>query len=131
MSGPASAYQATAIKTAGPGQLILMLFDGALRFMATAAAGFEEKDLTTQIETIHNNLIKAQRVLRELQTSLDMNKGSEFSQRMFALYDYMIAQLTEANLGKKPEPIQIVRTLLEPIRDAWAQMLAQSNGLTA
>jgi flagellar protein FliS len=131
MSGPASAYQATAIKTAGPGQLILMLFDGALRFMATPAAGFEEKDLTTQIETIHNNLIKAQRVLRELQTSLDMNKGGEFSQRMFALYDYMIAQLTEANLGKKPEPIQIVRTLLEPIRDAWAQMLAQSNGLTA
>jgi flagellar protein FliS len=131
MSGPASASQATAIKTAGPGQLSLMLFDGALRFRATAAAGFEEKDLTTQIETIHNNLIKAQRVLRELQTSLDMNKGGEFSQRMFALYDYMIAQLTEANLGKKPEPIQIVRTLLEPIRDAWAQMLAQSNGVTA
>jgi flagellar protein FliS len=108
-----------------------MLFDAALRFMATAASGFEEKDLIRQIETVHNNLTKAQKVLRELQTSLDKEKGGEFSERMFALYDYMIAQLAEANLSKKIEPIQVVRSLLEPIRDAWAQMLAQSNSVAA
>jgi flagellin-specific chaperone FliS len=43
----------------------------------------------------------------------------------------MIAQLAEANLSKKIEPIQVVRSLLEPIRDAWAQMLAQSNSVAA
>lgn len=128
---PAKAYQAAAIKTATPGQLVLVLFDGALRFMATAMSGFRESDLPTKIQVIHTNLIKAQRILRELQASLDMEKGDEFSQRMSALYDFMIAQLTEANIAKKPEPIHIVQNLLGQIRDAWAQVLSQSNRIPA
>ncbi len=127
----AKRYQAVAIDTAPPGQLVLMLFDGALRFMATAVAGFKEADLPERVEAVHNNLIKAQNVLRELQTSLDMEKGGEFSERMFALYEYMIAQLNKANLDKDARPIRVVEKLLEQIRTAWAQMLAQSSGVAA
>jgi len=89
----ARCYQAAAVKTAPPGQLILMLFDGALRFMATAAAGFQEPEPAKRIEKIHLNLIKAQNILRELQACLDLEKGGEFSERMFALYEFMIAQI--------------------------------------
>jgi flagellar protein FliS len=127
----AKRYQAVAIDTAPPGQLVLMLFDGALRFMATAVSGFKEADLPKRVEAVHNNLIKAQNVLRELQTSLDMEKGGEFSERMFALYEYMIAQLNKANLQKDARPIRVVEKLLEQIRTAWAQMLAQSSGVAA
>ncbi|HEX4666334.1 MAG TPA: flagellar export chaperone FliS [Chthoniobacterales bacterium] len=127
----AKRYQSVAIDTSPPGQLVLMLFDGALRFMAIASAGFEEKDLAKRIETIHNNLIKAQNILRELQATLNMEKGGEFSERMCALYDYMIAQLNEANLTKDPHSIRIVEKLLGQIRAAWAQMLAQSNSVAA
>jgi len=127
----AKRYQAVAVDTAPPGQLVLMLFDGALRFMAIASAGFEEKELPKRVEVVHNNLTKAQNILRELQATLDMEKGGEFSERMSALYHYMIAQLNQANLSKDPNPIAIVERLLGQIRAAWAQMLAQSSSVAA
>lgn len=127
MVEPGKRYQATAINTASPGQLILMLFDGALRSMGIAVAAFKETDRTRQIECIHNNLIKAQGILRELQASLDLEKGGEFSQQMHRLYEFMIEQLNEANLKKSVTPIQIVESLLSQIRDAWAQMLVPSG----
>jgi len=127
MVEPGKRYQATAVNTASPGQLVLMLFDGALRCMGIAVAAFKETDRTKQIEGIHNNLMKAQGILRELQASLDREKGGEFSHQMHRLYDFMIEQLNEANLKKSVTPIQIVEGLLGQIRDAWAQMLVQSS----
>ena len=127
MVEPGKRYQAIAIETASPGQLILMLFDGALRFMAAAVAAFEETERTKRIESIHNNLSRAQSILRELQTSLDQEKGGEFSQRMHPLYEFMIEQLNDANLKKDVKPVQIVESLLRQIRDAWAQMLVQPS----
>ena len=127
----AKSYQAVAVKTASPGNLVLMLFDGALRFLSTALIGFQHEEPGKRNEEIHNSLIKAQRILRELQCSLDMTAGGEFSQRMFALYDFMIGELRKANMTKEPAPIQTVERLLGEIRDAWAQMLEQSQSQAA
>lgn len=123
----AKSYKSTAITTATPGQLVLMLFDGALRFMAAAKRGFDEENIATRIETIHNNLMKAQNILRELQYSLDMKTGGEFANRMFALYDFMARQLQDANLKKETQPIDVVERLLSEIRESWAQMLDQTT----
>lgn len=119
----AKSYKTMAINTAPPGQLVLMLFDGALRFMSAALGGFDEKAVTKRYETIHNNLIKTQSILRELQASLDPRAGREFSERMHALYDFMLMQIQQANFNKEPEPILVVERLLGGIRTAWAQML--------
>ncbi len=127
----AKSYQAVAVTTASPGNLVLMLFDGALRFLHTAKLGFECELISKRNEDIHNNLIKTQRILRELQCSLDMKVGGEFSARMFALYDFMIEELRKANMGKIPEPIDTVSRLLGEIRDAWSQMLQQSQSEAA
>ena len=123
----AKSYQAVAVATASPGNLVLMMFDGALRFLSTALHGFQCQEIARRNEEINNNLIKAQRILRELQCSLDMKAGGEFSQRMYALYDFMIEELRKANMAKEPAPIQTVDRLLGEIRDAWAQMLEQSQ----
>ena len=122
----AKSYKAVAVTTATPGNLVLMLFDGALRFLATALLGFQDESIAKRNEDIHNNLLKAQRILRELQCSLDLKVGGEFPKTMFALYDFMIGELQKANLTKEPAPIQTVERLLGEIRDAWAQMLEQS-----
>lgn len=122
----AKSYKTVAVSTAPPGQLVLMLFDGALRFMATALGGFHEENIMKRNEAIHNNLIKTQNILRELQVSLDMQAGGEFSARMFALYDFMLTQIQQANLKKESEPIRVVERLLGEIRGAWAQMLERS-----
>jgi len=127
----ARSYKSVAVTTATPGQLVLMLFDGAIRFLATAAHGFQLENIATRNEQIHNNLIKAQKVLRELQCSLDLKAGGEFAKTMFALYDFMLEQLQTANLAKDAAPIGTVERLLGEIRDAWAKMLQQSAPVAA
>jgi len=123
----ARSYRSVAIATATPAQLILMLFDGALRFQAIALKGFEEPDLIRRNEIVHNNILKSQNIIRELQYSLDMKVPGGFSQRMWALYDFMFRQLQQANINKNPEPIRVVERLLRTIRDAWSQMLERSS----
>jgi flagellar secretion chaperone FliS len=127
----ARSYKSVAVTTATPGQLVLMLFDGAIRFLATAAHGFQLENIATRNEQIHNNLIKAQKILRELQCSLDLKSGGEFATTMFALYDFMLDQLQTANLAKDASPIGTVERLLGEIRDAWAKMLQQSATIAA
>jgi len=119
-------YRAAAVKTATPGQLVLMLFDGALRNVATALAGFAIESVGVRIEQINNHLLKAQAIVRELQGSLDLKAGGEFATTMWALYDFMLDRLRVANLQKDPEPIRIVERLLTEVRGAWATMLTQN-----
>ena len=127
----AKSYQSVAINTATPAQLILMLYDGALRFMAAAKFGFREENIGRRMESIHINLIKAEKIIRELQYSLDMKAGGEFAERMLPLYDFMVRQLQEANLKKQSAPIETVERLLGDIRNAWAEMLDKSATLAA
>ncbi len=119
----ADSYKATAVSTATPGALILMLFDGALSFIARAEYGFTLDSLARRNEEVHNNLTKAQSILRELQVSLDLDRGGEFSTQLFGLYDFMIDQLLEANVKKEVDRVQTVKNFLRDIRDAWAEML--------
>lgn len=127
----AKSYQAVAVTTASPGNLVLMLFDGALRFLSTAEHAFQGEEIFKRYEDIHNNLIKTQRILRELQCSLDLKAGGEFATRMYALYEFMIEELRKANMAKGPGPIQTVSRLLGEIRDAWGKMLEQSQSQAA
>ncbi len=119
----AGSYRATAVSTASPGVLILMLFDGALRFIARAEHGFTLEALARRNEEVHNNLTMAQSIVRELQVSLDLERGGEFAAQLFALYDFMVDQLLEANVKKELERIQTVKNFLQDLRDAWAEML--------
>ena len=72
-------YQAMQVLSAKPEKLILMLYDGALRFMKTGIEGIEEKNL----EKAHNNLIRAQRIFIELMTCLDFKKGGVIASNLF------------------------------------------------
>jgi flagellar protein FliS len=124
-------YREAAILSASPGQLVLMLFDGALRFTEAAARGGDEPDFVRRNEQIHNNVLRAQAILTELQATLNHDAGGEFAGTLFRLYDYMQEQLRKANLEKQIEPIRLVQRLLSEIRDAWAEMLVQSSAAPA
>lgn len=123
-------YRNAAVNSATPGQLVLMLFDGALRNLATALAGFEIESVGQRIEQINNHLIKAQAILRELQSSLDLKQGGKFAETMWALYDFMQERLRAANMKKDPEPIRVVENLITEVRGAWATMLWQDQSVT-
>ncbi len=126
--GYAQAYRATAVLTASPGMLVLMLFDGALKSMAMAREAFKRPAADfKRLEVINTHLIKAQRILMELQGGLDMKQGGEFSRNMHRLYDYHKRRLFEANMRKDVEPVIEVERLVHEIRNAWAEMLSKRD----
>ncbi len=130
-SGYARTYRANAVLTASPGQLVLMLFDGALKAIALAREGFAiSSDDPRRIEVINQHLLKAQAILTELQDGLNLETGGEFARTMHRLYDYHNRRLFEANLRKQVEPVVEVERLVRELRDAWAQMLGQQDSVS-
>lgn len=127
----AQSYKTVSVETASPGKLVLMLFDGALRFISVASHGFGKEDVRERYEVVNNNLIKAQNILTELQNALDLNTEGDFATTMYRLYDYMHGQLQEANIRKCHDPLKVVEKLLREIRDAWEEMLQNGGGQPA
>jgi len=124
--GYARAYQSQAVLTASPGQLVLMLYDGTLRFLGHAHDALETPEGTPRrIEIISTNLIKAQNILAELQSSLNHEVGGDHSANLDRLYEYYMRRLLEANMKKKVEPVIEIEALVRQLRDAWAEMLCK------
>jgi flagellar secretion chaperone FliS len=116
-------YKKVATQTASPGQLVLMLFDGAIRFLEQAQAGFAHDDPGEFNLTINNNVQRAQAIIDELNGSLDMARGGELSHHLRALYNYLDRRLDESNRTKTPEGIRESLERLGSLRAAWAGML--------
>jgi flagellar biosynthetic protein FliS len=94
-------YLETAVETASPARLIVMLYDGAIRFINEAAHAMRQRDYEAQ----NAKLQRAQKILAELISSLDFDKGGEIAENLFRLYTYMYNQLVEANINDQPRPI--------------------------
>ncbi len=126
--GYARVYRANAVLTASPGQLVLMLYDGALQALAMAREAFRrpEKDIG-RIQVINQQLLKAQAILSELQGGLNFEAGGEVAQNLNRVYDYYKRRLFEANLRKEAAPVAEVEQFLGDLRGAWAEMLAKQG----
>ena len=120
---PWKSYHKTATLTAPPGQIILMLFDGALRFLDRALAGFKHSDPALLNMTVHNNLQRAGDIIRELDCVLDREKGGELAETLHRLYEYFQERLHASNLRKQRHGIEEVIQHLGVLREAWAAML--------
>ena len=119
----ASAYKSTSVNTSSPADLVLMLYDGILRFLNNARGGFSIKDPVAYHQIINENLQKAQAIIRELRSCLDVEKATEFGETMSGLYDYFDRRLQEANMEKTIEPIDEIYDRVTIIRNAWDEMV--------
>ena len=122
-ANPWKSYRQIATQTAPPGQLVLMLYDGAIRALESALPGFEVEDPAQANMTIHNNLQRAQDIIRELNMSLNLEQGGEFASTLRKLYDYFENRLWESNLKKHCGGVEEVIRHLKILREAWAMML--------
>jgi flagellar protein FliS len=111
---PYEQYKETQIKTASPGKLIVMLYDGAIKFLKQAKIAINNKE----IENAHKNIVRAQDIIIELLLSLNMEAG-EIAEKLQSLYIYLNKKLMEANLKKSCEPIDEVLKFLTELREAW------------
>lgn len=114
-------YKQTQIDTTPKEQILVMLYEGAVRFLHLAKEGFAENN----IEKIHNNLIKVQNIITEFQANLDMEAGGEFAQTLFDLYEFLSRQLLKANVRKDTEALDIVIKHMTELRDTWKQAVKQ------
>lgn len=116
---PWQSYRQVSLQTASRGQLVLMLYDGAIRFLERSLAGFEMEDPAESNSTINNNIVRAQDIIRELDNSLNLDGGGELATTLRRLYHYFEWRLTESNLQKTPTGIREVIDRLTSLREAW------------
>lgn len=116
-------YLETAVETASPVRLIVMLYDGAIRFINEAAYAIRQRDY----ETKNAKIQRAQRILTELICSLDFEKGGEIARNLYRLYNYMYNQLIEANIEDSYERLEHVVNLLSELREAWDAIATQAD----
>jgi flagellar protein FliS len=108
-------YKEHAVSTQNKGRLIVMLYEGAIKFMNLAAKDLEKGDYASKGEYIN----KAQEIINELNAVLDMDSGGEVAANLRRLYIYMNKRLTEANVNKDPRPIRDVIKLMEELNQSW------------
>lgn len=117
MANAASLYQGSAINTATPAELTLMLYNGAIKFCNLAAIGIEEKN----IEKANNNLIKAQNIIWELQGTLDFKY--DIAKDFDLIYNRILNNLLLANVKKDMDSLNEALNDIRDIRDVWTQVM--------
>lgn len=117
-----NAYKKDSLKqqltNADPHKITLMLMSGAIDRLAFAKGCIERKDLSGKSQY----LSKTTAIILNLRDTIEMKTNPEFSQNLYALYDYMLDKISDANISNTVAPLHEVSELLMPIRDAWAQI---------
>jgi flagellar protein FliS len=126
-ANPYKSYRQIATQTAPPGQLVLMLFDGALKSLDCALAGFANPDFAERNLTVHNNLQRATDIIRELNSSLDMEAGGQLAATLRGLYGYFEQRITTSNFRKEAHGVNEVLPMIKELRDSWSSMLIRSS----
>jgi flagellar secretion chaperone FliS len=111
-------YQKGAVNGASPVQLVIMLYDGALRFMEAGKHAMAAKDLEKQ----NASLQRAQKIVMELMSCLDMEQGGEIAKNLLALYTYALEQLVNANVKDEPAGIERAMQVFSELRESWVQI---------
>ncbi|MFN2257850.1 MAG: flagellar export chaperone FliS [Desulfuromonadaceae bacterium] len=112
-------YQQNQILSATPEQILIMLYDGAIRFTRQAIAGVEEEDRLKKLEGTR----RAMAIITEFANTLDHEVGGEIAENLDALYAFMTRELTQANLNSDIERYRIVEDLLVGLRSTWVEAI--------
>ncbi len=117
------AYKKAAVTTKDQGTLILMLYDGTIRYLKIAANKINKEDL----EGAHNAISKAKAIISELMTSLNMDQSGRVGSSLKSLYVYMFNRLIDANIQKNASYIEEVCDLMSELRDGWRTVVNQKK----
>ena len=119
---PQDAYRKQDVLTAGPIDLIVMLYDALKKNIILGKRGIAKSD----VAGAHKHLIKAQMIVTELINSLDMNY--EISGELLELYEFALRGLADANMHKTTEPLDPIIEMVDSIRDAWKEISGMNRG---
>lgn len=121
LPGAYAQYQNNKIMTASPAELVLMLYEGAIKFCNIAITAIGSRE----VEKAHINIIKTQRIVDHLRITLDMRYP--VAQDFERMYTYLSKRLVEANISKDAEILEEVNGHLRSIRDTWKEVMRVSR----
>jgi flagellar protein FliS len=117
-ASPTAAYRQQSVLTATPGQLVVMLYDGCLRFLHQAAHAMRDGDRLRSGERLR----RAEAIVGELLMTLDHEQGGDVAARLQAIYVFARRQLMEARREQDADMVDSVAGLLAELRESWAQI---------
>lgn len=123
MKNPIKTYLKNEIEGATKGKLVLLLYDGAIKYMKLACKYIDEKN----IPEAHMNIVKAENIIYELMSTLNMEEGGEIAENLLKLYDFMVYQLIMANKDKDKSKIESVIKLMMVLREGWKQIVEKEE----
>jgi len=134
-SSALSTYKETRIKTASQGQLIIMLYNEAVRQLDQAMDLIRLNDSgkkdPSKIEGISKAIVKTQEIVSELMVSLDFEQGGDIAKNLFSLYTWFNRELMGANIDQDARRLSTVREHIDTLRTAWQEVVVTNAAETA
>ena len=114
------AYRQNAVLAAAPAQLVVMLYDGARRFLRQSTIAMR----AGEVERAHHTLRRAELIVAHLDGTLDFDHG-QLPARLHAIYQFCLAHLNRGRMDQDPAKLEAVSDLLGELREAWAQIAVE------
>ena len=114
---PYAQYRENQLTTVTPGKTLVMAYDAAIRFARTASERMKEGKLDEQSA----NIRKAQNIIVEFMSTLDMRHDRRLAANLYGIYSYMFDRLTQASIRDDAGALSEAITMLTELRDTWAE----------
>lgn len=124
-SDPFSTYKSTQIETASKEKILLMLYEGLIKYVRQARKALENDES----QKAHDKLLQSQEIVTELISTLDMDVGGEIAEELYSLYDYVLHNLIQANVENDPSRLEDILPVLEELNEAWDEVINE-KGMT-
>jgi flagellar secretion chaperone FliS len=125
-NGRSALYKETAINTASPTKLVVMLYEGAVRFLTQAAKDIRNRDLIRKAESIS----RAIAIIQHLRLTLDMEKGQDIARELDRLYEYVLSRALEGSTKLDAAAIDEAIKVLSDLLPAWEQIAKKEQEQT-
>jgi flagellar secretion chaperone FliS len=127
LPNPYQQYRSTKVGTASPVDLVVMLYQGVVRFTRQGIEAIEQGD----VQAAHKGFTRAQDIIAELVGTLDHDRGGEVAKQLLTLYDYAFRRLVEANCKKDIVPAREVIRIFRDLGMAWQELAARQRQTAA
>lgn len=108
-------YRTTQVQASSPLEQVVLLYDGAIKFMDAARAAIDRRDIAARRDA----LSRAMAIVGELKSTLDMERGGEVAQSLDRLYGYVTTRLLDAAMHQNGQAIDECRKLFDTLREGW------------
>jgi flagellar secretion chaperone FliS len=121
--GRTNTYQEIAVQTSGPAKLVVMLYEGAIRFLNQSIKAIQTKDLNLKRQSIDRVVA----VIQHLQSTLDMTQGKQVAADLDRLYAYITSRVLDASGKLEVEPLEEAIKLLTTLLSGWEEVARKES----